>query len=102
MRNEGGAWQEGRAVNDNSKPDKDNPMSKKNNKNRPDDAQREMPWLCENESGGLGIQPCTGNVATCTAVVDMEFTGLDTRTLFLCDECAEALRDAAEAHGYEV
>jgi CRISPR/Cas system CMR-associated protein Cmr1 (group 7 of RAMP superfamily) len=65
--------------------------------------QDRLRW-CENELGGLGIEPCKGfgELAVVDLTVSMEFTGLDRPTIHLCDDCAARLKGHAEALGYDV
>ena len=58
--------------------------------------------ICEND-GGLGIEPCEGTqVATVDFTVSMDFSIRDKPTLHLCDDCAQRLKEHAEAMGYDV
>lgn len=65
--------------------------------------QDRLRW-CQNESGGLGIEPCRGisELATVTLLVAPAFSGLDDRAIHLCDDCATRLKEHAEAMGYDV
>jgi hypothetical protein len=56
---------------------------------------------CQN-NGGLGIEPCNGNVAVVTVTVDPAFTGLDGKSIDLCVDCAARLQHHAADFGYDV
>jgi hypothetical protein len=69
-------------------------MSKNKRQRRNSDRLR---W-CENELGGLGIEPCNGfgELAVVDLTVNMEFSGLDHPTIHLCADCAARLKQHAE------
>ena len=57
---------------------------------------------CEN-NGGLGIAPCNGPSSPPVKVrADPSFTCSDTDTLYLCLDCAEALKEHAAHFDYDV
>lgn len=73
-------------------------MAKKKRKGK----DQPLTEFCEND-GGLGIEPCEGSqIATVDFTVSMDFTMRDKRTLLLCDECAERLKEHAEEMGFDV
>ena len=53
--------------------------------------------------GGLGILPCERHSPLFVTVwVDPSFTCSDDDTLFLCEDCAEALKEHAARFDYDV
>jgi hypothetical protein len=65
--------------------------------------KRRRPAGCDNSAGGLGIEACVDAAPMFVTVwVDPSFSCRDEDTLFLCEDCAEALKEHAAHFDYDV